>query len=290
MFRPVIFIESSVIPQSSRHTFIMQQKLLRSSIAAVVTSLCLGGCAAYRDLPAGTTLSVKSKPEAVVTREVIDISPNPSPSLVPAQTNDYIVGPNDVMYVSVNGKSENSVAGTTNAFKGYRVDGRGCIYLSLVGKVAVGGMPLSEARDRIDQAMRKYYNNPWVVVEITEYRTRQVFVFGAVKKPGPFPLPAAGANLAQVIASADLIDTAYNFRQVRIIRSNSPTQGELLVVDFDSVLRGKAVPMQMQEGDIVFIPKSAIGGWNEAIAELLPSLQTVSAILQPFVNIKYLNK
>ncbi|NTW52170.1 MAG: polysaccharide export protein [Chlorobiaceae bacterium] len=268
----------------------MNAKLFRFSIAGMTMLLCLGGCTAYRDLPAGTHQTINSKPEADTVREVIDISPNTSPATVPLKTNDYIIGANDVLYVSVNGKSEFTVSGASNAFKGYRVDGRGFIYLPLVGNVPVGGLSLSDARARIDQAMRQFYNNPWVVVEISEYRTRQVFVFGAVRKPGPFPLPASGANLAQVIASADLIDTAYNFKQVRIIRSNTPNQGELLVVDFDSVLRGKAMPMQMQEGDIVFIPKSAIGSWNEAIAELLPSLQSFSAILQPFVNIKYLKK
>lgn len=273
----------------------MQAKLFRFSIAAFITALCMGGCASYRDLPAGTNLSVNSKPDAVVAREVIDTSPNPSPSLLPFKTYDYIVGPNDVLYVSVNGKIDfimpvSNANVNANAFKGYRVDGRGCIFLPLVGKVAVGGLPLYEARERIDQSIRKYFNNPSVVVEISEFRTRQVFVFGAVRKPGAFPLPAGGANLAQVIAGADMIDTAYNLRQIRIIRSNSPTQGELLVVDFDKVLRGKAVPIQMQEGDIVFIPKSTIGGWNEVITELLPSLQTVSAVLQPFVNIKYLKK
>jgi polysaccharide export outer membrane protein len=270
--------------------YTMHSKLSRFTIAAFITALSLGGCASYRDLPAGSHQRVNARPEADVVREVIDISTEPIPVMAPLQSGDYIIGPNDVLYVSVNGKTENSVAGTSNAFKGYRVDGRGYIYLPLVGKVPVGGLPLSEARARIEQAMRQYYNKPWVVVEISEYRIRQVFIFGAVRKPGPYPMPPSGMNLAQVIAGADLIDTAYNFRQVRIIRSNSPTQGELLVVDFDSVLRGKALPTQLKEGDIVYIPKSAIGSWNEVIAELLPSLQTVSSILQPFVNIKYLKQ
>jgi polysaccharide export outer membrane protein len=31
-----------------------------------------------------------------------------------------------------------------------------------------------------------------------------------------------------------------------------------------------------------------MGGWNEAIAEILPSLQLFSGLLQPFVQIEYL--
>ena len=265
--------------------------MFRLAIVVCAISLFVSGCASYNDLPAGTHQRINEKPEAEVIREVINIGPVSSPSFTPPQSHDYKIGPNDVLYVNVNGKLEFvGTGGSSSQFKGYRVDGRGCIYLPIAGKVVVGGLPLSEVRDRIYSAMRQYFNDPWVVVEIAEYRARQVFVFGAVKKPGPFPMPASGVNLAQAIGSAEVLDTGYNFHKVRIIRSNTPTQGELLVVDFDSMLRGKALPMQLQEGDIVYVPKSTFGSWNDAISDLLPSLQTVSSILQPFVNIKYLKQ
>jgi len=260
----------------------------------------LSGCASYSDLPAGTRRKVDAKPQPAVVREVVDLSANASPTLAVPQPHDYIVGPNDVLFVSVNGRMDFGISGsgyatqsntTMNNFKGYRVDGKGFVYLPLTGKVPVGGLPLSDARDRIEQAVRQYFNNPWVVVEITEYRVRQVFVFGAVKKPGAVSMPNSGMNLAQVISSSDILnDSECNFRQIRIIRSNSPTQGELLIVDFDKMIKGKMVPMQMQEGDIVYIPKRGIATWNQVISELLPSLQVISASLQPFVNIKYLKQ
>jgi len=256
----------------------------------------LGGCASYRDLPAGTHQRISSKPEPAVVREVVDISPGHAGAPMPFQATDYIVGTNDVLYVSVNGRMEFGATGTggnlttNNTNKGYRVDGRGNIYLPLAGRVAVAGLPLADARERIDKAMRQYFNDPSIVVEIAEYRTRQVFVFGAVRKPGPVPMPASGVNLAQLMSSADANESGGNFKKVRIIRSNSPTQGELLIVDFDQVLQGRSVPLQLQEGDIVYVPKSAIGNWNQVISELLPSLQAVSATLQPFVNIKYLKQ
>jgi len=262
----------------------------RMPLLVYASMLVMSGCASYRDLPAGTHQRIEVKPEAEVRHEVVELGEAPLRSPLPPQTYDYRVGPNDVLYVNVSGKPEFIGTGGSSQVKGYRVDGRGCIYLPIAGKVAVAGLPLSEARDRIYTLMRRYFNDPWIVVEIAEYRTRQIFVFGAVKKPGPQPISPSGVNLAQAMASAEVQSTGQNFRKVRIIRSNTPTQGELLVVDFDSMLRGKAMPMQLQEGDIVYVPKSAIGSWNEALAELLPSLQTVSSVLQPFVNIKYLKQ
>ena len=125
---------------------------------------------------------------------------------------------------------------------------------------------------------------------IPDNRNQQVFMFGALQKTGPVPIPPGGLNLAQAIASAGLRDTGYDCRHVRVIRSLSTTRGELLVIDYDRVLRGEALPFQLAEGDIVYVPRSVLGTWNDAIAELLPSLQTVGAVLQPFVTMKYLSK
>jgi len=135
--------------------------------------------------------------------------------------------------------------------------------------------------------------NVWLKAGDTLYmpdsRSRQVFVFGAVKKNGPVTIPPGGLTLAQALAATELRDIGYDFRYVRIIRSLSATRGLLMVVDFDKIMRGEAMPLMLQNGDVVYVPKSAFGNWNDAIAEILPSLQAFSALLQPFVNIKYLS-
>jgi polysaccharide biosynthesis/export protein len=136
--------------------------------------------------------------------------------------------------------------------------------------------------------------NVWLKANDTIYipdnRNRQVFVFGAVVKPGPVPIPSDGLSLAQAIASAQLRDTGFDLNYVRIIRSYSATRGELMVVDFEKIMRGDAPPLILRNGDIVYVPKSNLGSWNDAINEILPTLQAISAILQPFVQIKFLSQ
>jgi polysaccharide biosynthesis/export protein len=127
-------------------------------------------------------------------------------------------------------------------------------------------------------------------IYLPDSRNQLVFIFGAVKKPGSVAVPPGGLNLAQAIASAELRDSGFDFHHVRVIRSLSATRGELLVVDYDLVLRGEALPMPLNDGDIVYVPKSGFGTWNDVIADILPSLQTVSAVLQPFVSIKFLGQ
>jgi polysaccharide biosynthesis/export protein len=127
-------------------------------------------------------------------------------------------------------------------------------------------------------------------IYIPDSRNQQVFVFGAVRKPGLVPIPPGGLTLAQAIASTDLRDVGYDMKYVRIIRSLSATRGELIVVDFERILRGEALPFQLMGGDVVYVPKSNFGTWNDVINEILPTLQAISALLQPFVNIKFLTE
>jgi polysaccharide export outer membrane protein len=61
-----------------------------------------------------------------------------------------------------------------------------------------------------------------------------------------------------------------------------------MVVDFDRILNGDGLPLPLKDGDIVYVPRNSFGTWNDAIAEMLPSLQFVASVLQPFVQLKFL--
>ena len=134
--------------------------------------------------------------------------------------------------------------------------------------------------------------NVWLragdTVFLPDNRNQNVFVFGAVSKPGPIPMPRGQMNILEALATADPRPVGLDLKDVRIIRSLTTTSGELLVVDVAKIRRGEALPLQLQEGDVVYVPKNAFGTWNDAIAEILPSLTAVSTLLQPFVSIKYL--
>jgi len=125
---------------------------------------------------------------------------------------------------------------------------------------------------------------------------QQVFVFGAVSKPGPVPMVNGRLNLLQALSSTGVgsygvggdMRYPYDPEKVRIIRSLSPTQGQLMVVDLGKMMNGYAMPMPLMNGDIVYVPTTPAGTWNETISQILPSLQLISGILQPFVQIEYL--
>jgi polysaccharide export outer membrane protein len=143
----------------------------------------------------------------------------------------------------------------------------------------------------VDGGMEQnFWLRPGDTIFLPDNRTQNVFVFGAVTKPGPIPMPQGRMNLLEAIAAADPRPVGSQLEHVRIIRSLTTTTGELLVVNVAAIRRGETLSMQLAEGDVVYVPKNAFGTWNDAIAEILPSLQAVSALLQPFVSIKFLSE
>jgi len=123
---------------------------------------------------------------------------------------------------------------------------------------------------------------------------QQVFVFGRVDRPGPVEMVNGRLNLLQALSTASVgsasnMSIPYDQERVRIIRSLSPTHGQLMVVDMGKMMDGYAMPMPLMNGDIIYVPTTAAGTWNEVMSQLLPTLQVAAGILTPFVQLEYLD-
>jgi len=140
------------------------------------------------------------------------------------------------------------------------------------------------------QIAQNLWLRPGDTIFLPDNRNQNVFVFGAVNKPGPIAMNHGRMTLLEALATAGPYSVRGTLEHVRIIRSLTTTTGELLVVDVARIRRGETLPMQLAEGDVVFVPKNAFGTWNDAIAEILPSLTAAGAILNPFVQIKFLSQ
>jgi polysaccharide export outer membrane protein len=134
------------------------------------------------------------------------------------------------------------------------------------------------------------------LVMIPDNASEQAFVFGGSAGSNP-----AGGAVQFVNGRLDLLQAlaraGFGFRErvqaklteVRVIRSEGD-HGELFVVDAQRILQGEAAPFELVPGDVVFVPTTALTDWNQALDQLLPSLQTVGGLLTPFVQIKYLSQ
>ena len=123
---------------------------------------------------------------------------------------------------------------------------------------------------------------------------QRVFVVGRVDRPGPVEMVNGRLNLLQALSTASVgsasnMSIPYDHERVRIIRSLSPTHGQLMVVDMGKMMDGHAMPMPLMDGDIIYVPTTAAGTWNEVMSQLLPTLQVAAGILTPFVQLEYLD-
>ena len=345
--------------------------IISSTLLSGLFLLTVVGCApTYRDLAPDTVLLTDLQPQssAVVERQV-DIIPSLTPE--PAPPAAYLIGPGDLLAITVFGRPELGSTATATGPVGSRVDETGSVRLPLVGSVTLAGLSVAQAEEQLSRAYLPLIKEPWITVNVVEHRSRplylfgnfnksgivymdrpltllqgialadgiangaalrsarlsrdgkvqpvdiyellangdqrqniwlhpgdaiylpdnsveQVFIFGAVNKAGQVSMINGQLSLAQAIAASTPLSTGYDFTHVRIIRSLSATKGELLVIDFDRIMRGQAPPFMLVNGDIIYLPRTRLGTWNDALAEILPSLTAFSTILQPYVTLKYL--
>jgi polysaccharide export outer membrane protein len=134
------------------------------------------------------------------------------------------------------------------------------------------------------------------IVIVPDKSSEQAFVFGAstsgTSRGGVVPFVNGRLTLLQALAFVGFgyRDQAQGKLSSTHVLRSAGARGEHFVVDAEKILAGEAGPFELAPGDIVFVPPSAMTNWNEALAQLLPTLQTVSGLLTPFVQIKYLSE
>ena len=141
-------------------------------------------------------------------------------------------------------------------------------------------------RGRMDQNVWLQPNDTIFVPGLDDLR---IFVLGAVAAPGALDVTNGPLTLADAITRGGGPRRGEaNLEEVRIIRSNSPVSGELFVVDFTRITQGLAMDMPLEPGDIVYLPANGMGGWNDVIEAISPTILAASRALDPFVLAKAL--
>jgi polysaccharide export outer membrane protein len=110
------------------------------------------------------------------------------------------------------------------------------------------------------------------------------YVVGAVQAPGAFPCANGQQTLARVLASAGgPVNTKASLGGVRIIRTLSAVEGQVLTADAGSILKGEAPDIELRPDDIIFVPQTPLSRWNDVVQQILPTLSLVGAPIQPFM-------
>jgi polysaccharide biosynthesis/export protein len=169
---------------------------------------------------------------------------------------EYIVGPQDLLAISVQGVAELT--------RDVIVDQDGTFDFPYVGRVAAGGKGVRAIEQEIKGKLSpRYLLNPTVNVDVKAFRSQVVYVFGAVVRPGSVRI-AGNATLMSVLAEAGF--STKSGAIITITRwpkgakvsgpAASAPDAETIKVNRKELEFGSAQSIALQDGDTINVPEA----------------------------------
>ena len=168
---------------------------------------------------------------------------------------DYLVGPQDVLTISVFGEPE--LGGK------YTVEQDGTFTFPQIGRIKAGGLTLRGLEQELKKQLADgFLRNPQVAVAIENYRSQRILVLGEVRSPGEYQL-AGEMTLLAALARAGSTTTAAG-REALIVRASKRTsttdesaEPEILRIDLADLTAGNmSLNLRLMDGDTVNVPKA----------------------------------
>lgn len=161
---------------------------------------------------------------------------------------DYLMGTGDVLHITVYGQPDL----TTDA----RVSETGTITFPLIGDVKLAGRTPAQGETEIAQRLGKggFIINPFVTLNVVQYRGQHISVLGRVNRPGQYALEKISrVTDALALAGGIVIDGADTVTLVRT-RDGKTTYHDIDVIGLFKA-GGEASNEIVQDGDILNVAR-----------------------------------
>lgn len=194
--------------------------------------------------------------KALKTKGLSPVNASELRELTSEKVSPYRVGPQDVLLVTVWDHPEITLPlgqYRTDSASGMVVDNDGYLFFPYVGKVAVGGLTVSQVRDALTAQLNRTLQKPQVDVKVLEYRSQKIYVGGEVKNPAVYAITDVPFTLAEAVNRAGgFLPTADDSRLILTRGDRSWS------LDFNALMKagnqiGKII---LQNGDSLQVPNS----------------------------------
>jgi len=174
------------------------------------------------------------------------VSPPNAPSPKPV-SNDYIIGPSDVLAVSV--WKDTELSRTVPV----RPDGK--ISLPLIGELQVSGLTAAQVQRVVAERLKEYISNPEVAVIVQEVKSRTYVILGKVTKPGSYELGKPTTVLEAIALAGGFLDFAKTSK-IYIMRPKGNGSSETLYFDYKRIIKGRNPEqnVELKSGDTIVVP------------------------------------
>lgn len=171
------------------------------------------------------------------------------PSMNIATPTDYRLGPGDQVVIEVWGASEANIV--------QKVTPDGYISIPDVGPIAVNGLTVQAASNRIRTKLSKIYSgmktanvdlSTNVKVSLGKIRTIQVNIMGEVARPGTYAL-SSFSTVFHALYKAGGVSPIGSLRNIKVVRGGRT----VATIDvYDYILQGRShTDIRLQEGDVI---------------------------------------
>jgi protein involved in polysaccharide export with SLBB domain len=156
---------------------------------------------------------------------------------------DYKICPQDILVIGVVGEKDLT--------QDCRVNTSGTISFAWLNNVEVAGKTSAEVEQYLRKLLDKdYLVDPTVLVQVKEYRAREVTVMGQVNKPGAIPIPAEQPlTVVEAIARAGSIAKGGDPNKIYFSRRGK--EKIKLSMDALSKVTDPAKMLYVQPGDVI---------------------------------------
>jgi polysaccharide export outer membrane protein len=175
-----------------------------------------------------------------------DAAASAAVKLLPS-TNEYIIGPDDVLAVNVWKEPEIS--------KTLPVRPDGNISLPLIGDLMASGNTAAQLQSNIKQRLLTYLSDPEVAVSVQEARSHKFNIVGEVAKPGSYLVTSPMTVLDAIALAGGLRDFA-RASKIYILRLNQDGSRVRLPFNYKHVIKGNDLntDVQLQPRDTIVVP------------------------------------
>ncbi len=165
---------------------------------------------------------------------------------VAADSDRYVIGPEDVLYIHV--WREDALSRTVPV----RMDGN--ISLPIVNEIKAAGLTPLQLKEALTMRLKEFIESPTVSVTVTEANSFKVYVSGEVKTPGVYRLRSE-TTVLQIIPMAGGFTEWANQTKILIIRREDGKE-KRIVVNYKKIVKGNGPGsnITLKPGDTVIIP------------------------------------
>jgi len=114
---------------------------------------------------------------------------------------------------------------------------------------------------------------PGDFISIPSGLSKEVYIIGEVKSPALFAF-RENMPMSRTLAQAEGFTRDADLSRVHVVRG-ALSNPVLIVTDFKKVINGQAQDVQLEPGDIVYVPPTKLAAWSRIIDYIVPTIQAL---------------